>query len=170
MLKPLLILKPSIPNALFPSFLKNFTYTFLIMLFIGLINYSLISLNLINNFLNIGFLNFLIWILIISIIISIFPLTTKIIVLLNTSYNFYNTHITKEFEFIVKKKESIPYTHIVNITIDISLWDRFCNTGDIHLKTADDSQPDILLEFMKNPNKLEHTIYHLIHKNTHKQH
>ena len=68
----------------------------------------------------------------------------------------------KEFEFFIIRTKSAHYSHIVNITTDITIWDRITNCGDVILHTAEDKAPDVVLSFIENPEKIEKSIYRLI--------
>ena len=103
--------------------------------------------------------------ILLQLITPIIPLTVRIIVLSNTKYNFYKNHLIKEFKFLSIKQQSIPYKHITNISINISLWDRLSNAGDIILHTAEDETPDLILQYVKNPKALEKKIYKITHQN-----
>jgi hypothetical protein len=151
--KPIFTHKPSIINALFPVYAKNFFITLLplIAIYIGT-----------SYFLEIPF-KILIFILTL-IIIPIIPLTFKIIRITNTEYIFYKNHLIKEYEFLSITKQTIPYKHITNISIIISFWDRLSNAGDIVLHTAENETPDLVLQYVKNPKKLEKQILEITHK------
>jgi len=96
-------------------------------------------------------------------VILIISLLIKIVILSSTKYYFFNNHITSEFKLIIIKRHSVPYHQIVNIRTDISLWDRFCKAGDIVLHTAEDKDPDLVLNYIKDPEKIERAIYNMIY-------
>jgi|TARA_Y100000310_G_C20284967_1_gene624423 hypothetical protein len=68
----------------------------------------------------------------------------------------------KEFEFFIIRTQSVPYTQIVNITTDISIWDRITKSGDIILHTAEDKAPDVVLSYILYPDKVEKSIYRMV--------
>ena len=86
---------------------------------------------------------------------SLGPLSIEIFLLLNTTYYLFHTHVTREFEFIAVKKHIVPYNQIVDIKVNISIWDKVCNAGDIVLNTAEDVEPNLILHFIENPEKVE---------------
>ena len=59
----------------------------------------------------------------------------------------------------------MPYNQITNITLNVTLWDRICKSGDLTLHTAEDNAPDLKLKFLKSPKHIEKTIYNLIKMN-----
>jgi len=158
--KPLLILKPSIVNAIGPLLLRYSFHTLITIFIFWMIVKILKTSNIINSS-----FNTLLWIMIIILIRLILPITIKIILLSNTSYNFFQTHISKEFKLFTIKKQSIPYNQIVNISIDITIWDQICKAGDIILSTAENTEPDLKLKFIKEPEEIEIKVYNLINKN-----
>ncbi|MFH1664331.1 MAG: hypothetical protein ABH986_06040, partial [archaeon] len=124
--KHLLVLKPSLFNALIPTFIKNLVYSFIVVLILFGVSVLLETVNIINTY-----SNKLFWLIIILIVFSIGPLIIKMIVLFNTNYYLFKTHVLSEFRFLAVKKQSVPYNQIVNISVDISIWDRVCNAGNI---------------------------------------
>ncbi len=151
--KPIFIHKPSIVNALFPVYAKNFFITLLPIIGIYLAT---------SYFIEIPF-KILIFILA-QIILPFIPLTLKIIKLANTEYKFYKNHLIKEYEFFSITKQTIPYKHITNISIIISFWDRLSNAGDIILHTAENETPDLTLQYVKKPKQLEKQILEITHQ------
>ena len=152
----LLTLKPNILNALVPTFVRNLFYSSIIVLILFGLSILLERLDIIT------IPNKLLWLLLLLLILAIIPLLAKIIVLSNTTYYFFKTHISREFELLMVRKHSVPYSQIINISIDISLWDRLCNAGDIILHTAEDKAPNLVLHYIKDPEKLEKQIYRLV--------
>ena len=160
MKKEELILKPNIVNGIIPIFLKNFTDSFLIVLLIGGVSFLLKELGVIK-YTNSSIITGLI---ILLFVMSLFSVLFKILLISNTRYYFYKTHVVSDFQLIKIKRMSVPYNQIVNITVDVSLWDRLCNAGDIIIHTAEDKAPDLTLFYIKNPKKMELSIYKMIHK------
>ena len=158
-----LTLKPSSFNALVPLFLRNLLYSSIVVIVLHFMMVLLQNLNIIHESINL----FLIDIFILLFLVFI-PLISKGTILFNTTYLFFKTHITKEFEFGIVKKHSVLYNQITNIELNISLWDRMCKSGDLTLKTADDSKKDLVLYFIKNPIEVEKKIYHIMHLNKNK--
>lgn len=159
--KPLLILKPSIINALFPIFLKNLFYSFIFVVAVYLINHALKYFNLIHysDILTITIL------IVLMFVIPIIPLSYNITKLTNTRYYFYRTHLLSETKILGIEKHSINYSQITNISTVISLWDRISNAGDITLHTGQEQTASLMLSFIRDPHRIEKAIYHLIHKN-----
>lgn len=157
--KEIMVLKPKIINALFPLFLKYFLIS---LLFCAV----LFGVSLILEKFGITLLPIVLTItafVILAFIISIIPLASKIFRFAFTKYIFYETSVVKEFRFIIIKKQSVIYSRITNVSLDISIWDRICGAGDITLHT-DDDEPDIVLKFIRHPEEIEHKIYSLIKK------
>ncbi|MBS3167980.1 PH domain-containing protein [Candidatus Woesearchaeota archaeon] len=156
---PLLTLKPSITNALLPSFLKNLFYAIiisgiaflisLILRFFDIIDYTTSTL--------------LVSAAVLIIVVDLIPTIIRLIILYNTKYLFYPHHLIREFELIIIKRYSVPYNQIVNIKTKVSLWDRLCNAGDIIIHTAEDKAQDLILHYIKNPQELEHRLYKMAH-------
>ena len=99
-----------------------------------------------------------------TIILALLP--TFIRAFLNTrrTYYFYDTHVVSEFDFFIKDRVSCPYHQITNIDINISFWDRLTDAGDIILHTAEDNADDIVIRYIRNPQKIEEHIYNLMQK------
>jgi uncharacterized membrane protein YdbT with pleckstrin-like domain len=157
--KPFLIVKPSIFNALIPIFFKN-------LIGFGLITFAFYFLISIVNML---FVDLIFFPTIGAVLVFIFVLTflsisIKLFILRLTTYSFYETNAVKSFKFIIIKKRSVVYNRITNITLNVSFWDRLTGAGTIRIHTGDDEVPDIVMRYIKNPEKIENLIYNLIHK------
>ena len=161
MQKSLLTLKPRYINALFPLFLKNLFFSFIIAIILYGIYFVLDMVNVIDFTRSSVMTLFIVFI----VVFSILPLLIRFIILYNTRYDFFKSHIVTEFKFFVIKKHSVLYSQIVNIKVDISIWDRICKAGDIILYTAEDKSPNVVLQYIKNPQQVERAIYKLIHVN-----
>lgn len=155
--KPLLVLKPSITNALIPELARNLFYAIIVAIVLFVISLILKSLNIIEISKDTIY-----YLIIVLIIIAIIPLIGKIIFLYNTKYYFFRNHVQKEFELILVKKYSLPYHQITNVTTDISLWDRLCRAGDIIVHTAEDTKKDLKLQYIKNPTEIEKGLYKMV--------
>ena len=158
MQKPLLILQPSLINAIIPSILKNLFISIIICIafFILYLPLTLLKIIVYNT------THIILSLLAVLLIITIIPLIIELIILKSTRYYFFRTHIIHEFKFINIKRKSVPYSQIVNVSNDISLWDRFCKAGDITLHTAEDEDPDIKLKYIKKPKIVENAIYKMV--------
>ena len=158
------VLRPSIANALIPLLLKSAFIGF----FISLIFYLLLSL--LRNFIPV-FDDLKVFFLTSSLflIILILPVFARLIRLANTTYSFRKDHLVCETKFFFVTRHSVPYSQITNIRSNISVWDRFCNAGDIFIHTSD-SQQDLVLYYLKNPHKVESMIYHLLSKSPKNSH
>jgi len=156
--KPLAILKPSLINALAAIFIRNIFYSFIIILVLYGVSILLETFNILDP------INKVFWVIIILLLVLIVPLLIQTVILHNTLYYFFRTHVSRELKFFVVKKHSVPYSQIVNITIDISIWDRICKAGDITLHTAEDKTPDLVLHYIKEPEKIEKHIYAMMHR------
>ncbi len=156
---PVFVLRPSLLNALLPSYAKHLFWCILIVgaFVIGSLALSAAGLTKVT----------LAWGIPASILgaalLAILPSAWKIFVLRNTRYVFYKTHLVSEFKFLTVKRRSVLYSSITNITAEITLWDRLCNAGDIVVHTGEDSEPDLVLQFIPKPEEVEHRIYKLAH-------
>lgn len=158
--KPLLILKPSIINALVPSIAKTLFY----ILVLSIVLYGFFWVIEEFNVLNKDLFGIYLWLIFgLTILLSI-PIVIKLIILNNSQYFFYKTHVVSEFELFFVRRHSTPYHQIVNITSQVSLWDRLCKAGDVTLHTAEDRLPDLVLHYIQEPNKIESTLYEMIHQ------
>ena len=152
-------------NSLFPDFIKHFFYNLFIFGILYLI-YFLINLfyDLPYKFETISILIFL------TIFISFIKILKDLIVLLNTKYFLYETHIEKKFKFFKIENHSINYSQITDIQIKINIWDRICKTGDIILHTGNDDygnskkSNDLIIKDIKNPQKIKQKIMEKLHK------
>lgn len=160
--KPLLKLRPSYMNALGPIILKNlFYYSMILGILFGL-TYALLIINIIKLPINI----IIIFYLILLLVLSFGTIFIRLIILSNTTYYFFRTHVLHEFRFIRINRKSVPYNQIVNVSTQITLWDRLCKAGDLIIHTAEDKSPDLHLYYVKNPESVEKNIYHMIRRTT----
>jgi len=162
--KPLLVLRPHVFNAILPMFVRNLIYSVIIN--IGLFGalYIIEYAGYRTGTMQYGVGVFYFLFVTSTILIALIPLMWRIIILLNTTYIFYRGHLIKEFEFVVIRTSSVPYNQIVDISINISLWDRICRAGDMTIHTAEDRAPDLKLMYIKKPEKIQHMIYDIVSK------
>lgn len=160
MQKPLLVLKPSIVNALFPIFIK---YLFRSFIFTAVVYGILFVLS---ERLNLTMSQILPWLAAFMLALAILPLLARTVVLRNTRYYFYPTYVVSEFKLIRLVRHSAPYNQIANIKTHASLWDRMSGAGDIILHTSENRTPDLVLSYIKNPEKIESSLYSLLHRQT----
>ena len=158
--RPLLVLKPNLLNSIVPTFSKNLFYSSMIMLIL----YGLLTLLEKLNIFELG-VNKIFWGIILILLFSTLLFLIKVVILHYTTYSFFRIHVTREFKLFSVKKHSVPYTQITNISIDISIWDRMCKAGDITLNTAEDIAPNLILHYVKDPEKIENGIYKIISNN-----
>ena len=158
--KPLFVTKPHIINGLFPIFLKNLTYSVVFSLILYAVSFILRYFNLIN-YSNAVIISFLIGL---AIVIALVPLFIKIINLGTTTYYFFKNHLVSESGLFGKAKHSVPYSQITDLAIDVSLWDKLCNAGDLTLHTANDQNPDLVLYYLKDIDTIENILNKAIHK------
>jgi len=156
---PEFTIKPNIVNALLLVFFKYIIklgiislVLFFFLLFIKSIGFFDISIPML-----------IFWLSSIAFLFTILLLSYRIFILSFTTYYFYKTHLTSEFKFLVKKKFSVSYTQITNVTTDVSVWDRICNAGDIIVHTAENQSSDLTLYYIKDPDKIEHLLYKHAH-------
>ena len=164
--KPLLVLKPSMINALFPILLRSmllFTIPFF-FIYVGL---GVIprSAGLDGLFPSIDILT----VLLIIFCLSLIPTSLQMLVLANTKYYFFEKHALYEFRLFAVKRHSAPYSRVVNIKVDIGIWDRICNTGTLVLHTAENQRPDLAFKHLKDPLGVEKKVNSLMHKNREEQ-
>lgn len=160
MQKPILTLKPDIVNALFPMLFRNISYSLIIAAIIYGFSFVLRAIDVINYSNRIIIFALIVFLL----VISITPLIIRLIILANTKYYFFKSHVLKEFKFFSIRRHSLPYNKIVNITSHISVWDRICKAGDVILHTAENKNPDLVLSYVNAPRKIERGLYNLISK------
>lgn len=156
--KPKFELKPSIPNAIIPLFLKNAVRALPLLFLVWLLAYGL------SVFSSIGFKTLFVWSILLYVLFILVSLLWRVFILRFTRYSFYADRVVREFRFIRITKQSTFYSRIASVNTIISLWDRLCNAGDITLHTAEDSSPDLVLAFIPNPQQIEHKIYQLTKK------
>lgn len=157
-------LKPSIINALLPAVIESITFSIVITATMYIVIFILSLIGLISfsfpiKFLTL-FLPFLVFVLI--------PFSIHVFYLWYTTYYFYTDRVVKEFRFIALNKQSVFYDHIINITVEISIWDRLTSAGDIILHTADDKEPEVVLKFIPKTEEVEKLIYKLVKREEHK--
>lgn len=157
--KPFLVVRPSIFNALIPVFFKN-------LIGIGLISFAFYFLISLVNLLLVDLIFFptIGVVLVFIFVLTFLSISIKLFILKMTKYSFYGTNAVKSFKFIIIKKRSVVYNRITNITLNVSLWDRLTGAGTIRVHTGDDEVPDIVMRYIKNPERIENLIYNLIHK------
>lgn len=162
--KALLTLKPHMSNALIPLFIRNLVYSFIIVTgFYGLI--YLTQIIGVFHIVTFNAMEFYLIFLISLFLVAFIPLSWKIIILYNTQYFLFSDRIEKNFELLVVRTKSVNYDKIIDITIDISIWDRICRSGDIIFHTAEDKSPELKMSFIKHPERVEDLIYTIIQKN-----
>lgn len=154
MSKPLRVLKPYLLNALVPSLVKNLVYSLPILI----IGYFLLYYFKIRTFLNFGLL------ILVFFIVFMVPLIIKLVILHFTKYYFFEDRVVSEFKFIVFRSHAATYRSIVEVKLDISLWDRICKSGSLLIHTAENKSRDLALKYIKNPVKIEKGLYKLINK------
>ena len=160
--EPILTLKPNMLNAIFPVILANLFYAALLSSLIYGMTYVFGRFNIID------IPGKFIIALVIFLSILIFPTCFYLLVLNFTSYDFFPTRVSKEFNFLVLKKHSVPYNQITDIVTDITLWDRVSKAGNIVLHTAEEKSPNLVLRYIKEPEQVEEKIYSII-RSTSKQ-
>ena len=157
-------LKPSIINALLPAVIQSITFSIIITAIMYMLIFILSLLKVISFSFQIKFLTVFLPFLVFVFI----PFSIHVFYLWYTTYYFYTDRVVKEFRFIALNKQSVFYDHIINITVEISIWDRLTSAGDIILHTADDKEPEVVLKFIPETEEVEKLIYKLIKKGKHK--
>src|SRR3989338_3822692 len=156
--KPLLTVRPSIVNALLPTVIKNLGLGILI----ALVAFAILSMLGAVCIFEISATTEISILAGIVVILGIVPVALKIVKLMHTRYYFFETHLITEYKLVKITKISAPYERIKDITMKMGLWDRMCNAGQIIISTTDDSNPNIYLFHVKDPEKIERGIYRLI--------
>jgi len=156
MKKRTLILKPSVVNGLVPITFRYFLYAVVVSVVLFLVENILKNFNLIE-------ISFKWWTVLIGLVILVLPSGSKLIKLRRTTYSFYTSHVESEFRFLTIKKHSVPYSQIVDMTLEISLWDRLTKAGNITLHTAEEKTPSLVLYYIRKPEQIEKIIYRMIY-------
>jgi len=158
--KPLLVLKPNLVSAILPLFARSFAALLPIGITIMILSLLLKFLGFIGNsakdliaIVSAGFLA-----------IAFFHMKYKLMMLHFTRYYFYKTHVISIFKFIKVRRDSLPYTQIANIKVNVSFWDRICRCGKIALNTAGKRNAGLRLYYIKNPHKIEKMLHSLIYE------
>lgn len=161
------VIKPDITNALLPTFIRwVFRYSVA-----GVIVYFLFS-----SLARFGVLDILLGRLVFALIVVVFVLSLssiklQFLVLQNTRYLFYDTHVVEERKLFVTKRNSMPYKQISKIVNNSTIWDRFTKASNMILRTSrpDDGQ-DLVLRSIKNSEDVEHKIYKLLKEDARARH
>jgi uncharacterized membrane protein YdbT with pleckstrin-like domain len=155
---PLFVVKGSLFNALFPTYLSTACWAALILFPLAGGAYALAHFGTIDVPTPLILSTYLVLVLFGALI----PLVWRIIVILCTTYAFYHDRVVMEYRFFTLKQVSVPYAKITNITVDISFWDRVSAGGNITLHTADDQEPNLVLYNVSRPAELHERIYSLV--------
>ena len=159
--EPLLVLRPNLINAFFPTLIKYILRTiFYIAIPLGIV--FVITNSIQGKEINLYWVMGTIFLA--GIVLSITILIIKVFIFTpHYKYRFYKHHLEVESKLLQIEKKSVPYNKITNIDAKISFWDRLTNAGDLILHTADEKETsDIKLLFLKNPLAVEKQIHHLI--------
>ncbi|MBN2566691.1 PH domain-containing protein [Candidatus Woesearchaeota archaeon] len=163
MQRPLAVLRPSIANAILPQFLKNLSWSFLATLAAFAV-LSIFRLFNVMGWFGMGAVPFMLGIVALWLLLALIPLLIRIIYLSNVTYHFYPSHLLSEFRFLSVKRFSIPYSQIVNVSVNVSLWDRLTGNGDMIIHSAENNAPDMYLYSVRNPEKVEQWLYSMIQR------
>ncbi len=161
------VIKPDITNALLPTFLRwVFRYT------VGaVVVYFLFSFLARLGVMDILFGRLIFALIIVVFVLSLSSIKLQFLVLSNTRYLFYDTHVVEERKLLVTKRHSMPYKQISKIINNSTIWDRFSKASNMVLRTArpDESQ-DLVLRSIKNSEDVEHKIYKLLKEDARARH
>lgn len=152
--------KPRIMVAILPNFARNVFYSLPIVLALFGLYFLLKKPFGMSYPLGVVILMMMLLLL----VIATLPLIATIFTMNFTRYYFFRTHMVKEINIITVRKQSVPYHQIVNITTHISPWGRVWDTGDVVIHTVEETIPDIILAYVKDPNRIESSIYHMVHQ------
>ncbi len=156
MQKPKLILKPSLINALTPMLVRNLVYALVVAIILFGVALSLISLSVLSWEIK----QTIYWLIGFTVVVAILPLIYKLLVLANTKYLFYETHVVSEYKLFGEKRSSVPFHHVSNINVKITPWDRLCRAGDIILHAVEGKS--LTLRFIRKPKDIEHNLYKIL--------
>jgi len=156
--KPLFVLKPDLMNSLVPEF---FFSSFRAAVLTGLVYAVFFFFGLFEK-LDMAEYQKIIYPIVVVLVLSLPQLLYRGFILMMTKYSFYNTHIVYDFSFIIIRKFSVPYHQITNVSLNITIWDRLTKSGNIVIHTADDTTPDLHLNYVSNPEVVERRIYELV--------
>ena len=158
--RPIAVVKPDMVNAIVPEFARNLIYFALFAAILSLAAYFL------SVFTKLQFrISSAVWMLSsAAIILSMLVSSAMLMRLHFTRYIFYDTYVEHCYKLFSIKTKTTWYRSIVNVETVISFWDRFCRAGDVILHTAEDTAPDLKLEFIKNPQVVVEHIKKLVEK------
>ena len=161
------VIKPDITNALLPTFVRwMFRYT------VGaLVVYFLFSFFARLEVLDIALGRLVFALILVVVVFSLSSIKLQFLVLSNTRYLFYDTHVVEERKLFVTKRNSMPYKQISKIINNSTIWDRFSKASNMVLRTSrpDDGQ-DLVLRSIKNSEDVEHKIYKLLKEDARARH
>jgi hypothetical protein len=158
--KPALTLKPHIIGAVVPMVLRNGVYSAIA----AFVLYAVLTVFRRTQVVSLSTNGIVFLVVVVGVFLAIIPLLFKVILLYNTNYYFFRTHVVKEFELVKVSRQSVPYRQIANITINMTLWDRVIGSGDMILHTADDNAPNLMLDYIEEPHKIEAALYKVMKK------
>lgn len=153
-----LVLKPNIINALLPRFLRHTFWNGFFFLSLYLI-YMVLDF-----YFNFGFnLEMILALIFFTLFFSFIKILKDLVVNLATSYIFYPYSVEMKFDFFIQNSHSASYSHVTDIHVEKTIWDRLCNVGDIVIHTSNDSahkegKGALVLKDIKNPEKLQQEI------------
>ncbi len=153
------VIKPDVTNALAPTLFRwVFRYSVAAVvvytLFYWLVRLGVFDLSLSRILFALG---------VIVVMFSFSSIKLQFLVLQNTRYVFYDTHVVEERKLLVTRRHSMPYKQISKIINNSSLWDRFTKASNMVLRTArHDEGQDMVLRSIKNSEDVEHKIYRLL--------
>ena len=133
MVKPIMILKTSFMAVSLPIIMKSFLYNFLFYLVLLSIYIAIKSTYYYKSW----FILFLFF-PIITFLFGLMKLDFVFFPVFFTKYIFYENYIEKKYNFFTERTKTIPYAHIVNVTIDKTLYDKILNTGTLYIYTGND--------------------------------
>lgn len=161
------VLKPDLTNALLPSFVRwVFRYAVAAAIVYGLFAF-LVRLEVLAW--SLGRLVFALAVIVV--VFSASSIKLQFLVLQNTRYVFYDTHVVEERKLLVTRRQSMPYKQINKIVNNSGLWDRISKASNMTLRSSrpDDTQ-DLRLRSIKNSEDVEHKIYKLLKADARGQH
>ncbi len=152
-----LVLRAHFMNALLPRFLPH--------LLLNLVNFSLLYLLLQGLQQVFAFAHqneILLFCISLTVAFSFFKVAKDVIRVLNTRYKFYDDHVEEHYKFFKEATHSVPYSHVTNIEVTKTVWDRLCGVGNIVIHTGNEevsgAGSSVTLYDLRHPEEIKQQI------------
>ena len=123
------IFKPSLLNAFLPEYVEKLFISFLIFCGIFVIFYII---NLFFLIVEVGIL-LIVSIIFLNLIFAFIISIKKFIKIYNTQYILHKHRIEQKYQFFKIETNFVPYDQIVDIKVNMTIWDRVCRVSDMKL-------------------------------------